>query len=257
MSHASDSLTGKTALVTGASRGIGRAIALALGRLGAHVAVHYNAASDAADDVADLIRAAGGQAWTLRADLSAPEAASDLARDLRQTLLERNGDGGLDILVNNAGVSLRALLTDVTPQDFDRVLQVNLKSPFFLIQHCLPFLRDNGRIINISSMGTRAAYPEMSVYAPAKAGLEALSLLLAAELGARGITVNAVLPGATSTDLNQRARDPEISQVIAKTIALGRVGQPEDIADIVAFLASHEGRWITGQSIDATGGQRL
>lgn len=257
MSHASDSLTGKTALVTGASRGIGRAIALALGQRGAHVAVHYNAASDAADDVADLIRAAGGQAWTLRADLSAPEAASDLARDLRQTLLERNGDGGLDILVNNAGVGLRALLADVTPQDFDRVLQVNLKSPFFLIQHCLPFLRDNGRIINISSMGTRAAYPEMSVYAPAKAGLEALSLLLAAELGARGITVNAVLPGATSTDLNQRARDPEISQVIAKTIALGRVGQPEDIADIVAFLASHEGRWITGQSIDATGGQRL
>jgi NAD(P)-dependent dehydrogenase (short-subunit alcohol dehydrogenase family) len=257
MSHASDSLTGKTALVTGASRGIGRAIALALGRRGAHVAVHYNAASDAADEVADLIRAAGGQAWTLRADLSAPEAASDLARDLRQTLLERNGDGGLDILVNNAGVGLRALLADVTPQDFDHVLQVNLKSPFFLIQHCLPFLRDNGRIINISSMGTRAAYPEMSVYAPAKAGLEALSLLLAAELGARGITVNAVLPGATSTDLNQRARDPEISQVIAKTIALGRVGQPEDIADIVAFLASHEGRWITGQSIDATGGQRL
>lgn len=257
MSHASDSLTGKTALVTGASRGIGRAIALALGRRGAHVAVHYNAASDAADEVADLIRAAGGQAWTLRADLSAPEAASDLARDLRQTLLERNGDGGLDILVNNAGVGLRALLADVTPQDFDRVLQVNLKSPFFLIQHCLPFLRDNGRIINISSMGTRAAYPEMSVYAPAKAGLETLSLLLAAELGARGITVNAVLPGATSTDLNQRARDPEISQVIAKTIALGRVGQPEDIADIVAFLASHEGRWITGQSIDATGGQRL
>ncbi|WP_315129983.1 SDR family oxidoreductase [Achromobacter marplatensis] len=257
MSHAPDSLTGKTALVTGASRGIGRAIALALGRRGAHVAVHYNAASDAADEVADLIRAAGGQAWTLRADLSAPEAASDLARDLRQTLLERNGDGGLDILVNNAGVGLRALLADVTPQDFDHVLQVNLKSPFFLIQHCLPFLRDNGRIINISSMGTRAAYPEMSVYAPAKAGLEALSLLLAAELGARGITVNAVLPGATSTDLNQRARDPEISQIIAKTIALGRVGQPEDIADIVAFLASHEGRWITGQSIDATGGQRL
>ena len=159
--------------------------------------------------------------------------------------------------MNNAGVGLRALLADVTPQDFDRVLQVNLKSPFFLIQHCLPFLRDNGRIINISSMGTWAAYPEMSVYAPAKAGLEALSLLLAAELGARGITVNAVLPGATSTDLNQRARDPEISQVIAKTIALGRVGQPQDIADIVAFLASHEGRWITGQSIDATGGQRL
>ncbi|KAG1436590.1 hypothetical protein G6F57_020593 [Rhizopus arrhizus] len=103
MSHASDSLTGKTALVTGASRGIGRAIALALGRRGAHVAVHYNAASDAADDAADRLPAAGGQAWPRRADLSAPEAASGLARDLRQTLLERNGDGGLDILVNNAG----------------------------------------------------------------------------------------------------------------------------------------------------------
>lgn len=257
MSPTPDSLAGKTALVTGASRGIGRAIALALGRRGAHVAVHYNAAADAAEDVAQQILDAGGQAWTLQADLSAPDAAADLVRDLRQTLHERNGDSGLDILVNNAGVGLRARLADVTPQDFDRVLQVNLKTPFFLIQHCLPLLRNPGRIINISSMGTRAAYPEMSVYAPAKAGLEALTLLLASELGARGITVNAVLPGATATDLNARARDPEISRVIAQTIALGRVGQPDDIADIVAFLASHEGRWVTGQSIDATGGQRL
>jgi len=257
MSQPTDSLIGKTALVTGASRGIGRAIALALGRRGAHVAVHYNAADLAAVEVADLIRGAGGQAWTLQADLSHPDGPAKLAHDMRRTLRECNGDDGLDILVNNAGVGLRAVLSDVTPQDFDRVLQVNLKSPFFLIQQSLPFLRDNGRIINISSMGTRAAYPEMSVYAPAKAGLEALSLLLAAELGPRGITVNAVLPGATSTDLNPRARDPEISQVIAKSVALGRVGQPEDIADIVAFLASHEGRWITGQRIDATGGQRL
>ena len=252
-----DSLVGKTALVTGASRGIGRAIALALGKRGAHVAVHYNAAGDAAIEVAGLIQREGGHAWTLQADLSQADGAATLARELRRTLLERNGVDGLDILVNNAGVGLRALLADVTPQDFDRVLQVNLKSPFFLIQQTLPFLRDNGRIINISSMGTRAAYPEMSVYAPAKAGLEALSLLLAQQLGERGITVNAVLPGATSTDLNPRARDPELSRVIAKSVALGRVGQPEDIADIVAFLASDQGRWITGQRIDATGGQRL
>ncbi|MGV2864026.1 SDR family oxidoreductase [Achromobacter sp. AGC39] len=256
-SQASDSLIGKTALITGASRGIGRAIALALGRRGAHVAVHYHAAGDAAIEVAGLIQRQGGQAWTLQADLSQADGAATLARDLRRTLLERNGTDGLDILVNNAGVGLRALLADVTPQDFDRLLQVNLKSPFFLIQQTLPFLRDNGRIINISSMGTRAAYPEMSVYAPAKAGLEALSLLLAQQLGERGITVNAVLPGATRTDLNPRARDPELSRVIAKSVALGRVGQPEDIADIVAFLASDEGRWITGQRIDATGGQRL
>lgn len=252
-----DSLAGKTALVTGASRGIGRAIALALGRRGARVAVHYNAASDAADEVVRQIEAAGGQAWALQADLAQADAAAVLARSLRASLKERYTDDGLDILVNNAGVGLRARLPEVTPDAFDRVLQVNLKTPFFLIQQTLPFLRDHGRIVNVSSMGTRAAYPEMSVYAPAKAGLEALTLLLASELGERGITVNAVLPGATATDLNARARDPEQSKVIAKTIALGRVGQPEDIADIVAFLASHEGRWITGQSIDATGGQRL
>ncbi len=250
-------LAGKTALVTGASRGIGRAIALALGRRGARVAVHYTAASDSADEVISQIQAAGGEAWALQADLSQANAAAALASELRASLKERYADDGLDILVNNAGVGLRARLPEVTPEAFDRVLQVNLKTPFFLIQQTLPFLRDHGRIVNISSMGTRAAYPEMSVYAPAKAGLEALTLLLAGELGERGITINAVLPGATATDLNARARDPEQSKVIAKTIALGRVGQPEDIADIVAFLASHEGRWITGQSIDATGGQRL
>lgn len=257
MSHTKDSLAGKTALVTGGSRGIGRAIALALGRRGAHVAVHYNAAREAADEVVSLIRDAGGRAWTLQADLASSDAAEILAGALRHTLQQHTGADALDILVNNAGVGLRARLADVKPDDFDRVLQVNLKTPFFLIQHCLPFLRDGGRIINISSMGTRAAYPEMSVYAPAKAGLEALTLLLASDLGARGITVNAVLPGATATDMNTRARDPDISRAIAQTIALGRVGQPEDIADIVAFLASNEGRWVTGQSIDATGGQRL
>ncbi|MGE6915234.1 SDR family oxidoreductase [Achromobacter kerstersii] len=257
MSHTKDSLAGKTALVTGGSRGIGRAIALALGRRGAHVAVHYNAAREAADEVVSLIRDAGGRAWTLQADLASSDAAEILAGALRHTLQQHTGADALDILVNNAGVGLRARLADVKPDDFDRVLQVNLKTPFFLIQHCLPFLRDGGRIVNISSMGTRAAYPEMSVYAPAKAGLEALTLLLASDLGARGITVNAVLPGATATDMNTRARDPDISRAIAQTIALGRVGQPEDIADIVAFLASNEGRWVTGQSIDATGGQRL
>ena len=257
MSAAPDSLAGKTALVTGGSRGIGRAIALALGRRGARVAVHYHAAAGAAAEVVGQIEAAGGQAWALQADLADPDAAAGLAADALASLRERTGEDGLDILVNNAGVGLRARLPQVTPQDFDRVLQVNLKTPFFLIQHCLPFLRDGGRIINISSMGTRAAYPEMSVYAPAKAGLEALTLLLASELGARGLRSVAVAPGSTAFTVMPRARDPELSRAIAQTIALGRVGQPGDIADIVAFLASHEGRWVTGQSIDATGGQRL
>ncbi|WP_233236543.1 SDR family oxidoreductase [Bordetella sp. LUAb4] len=249
-------LTGKIALVTGASRGIGRAIAWALAEQGARVIIHYKQAEDAAASLAGRIREQGGQAWTVAADLAAPDGHIVLATGVAAILREAGADA-LDVLVNNAGVGLRARIADVRPEDFDRVLQVNLKTPFFLIQKLLPVLRDGGRIINVSSMGTRAAYPEMSVYAPAKAGLEALTLLLAAELGERGITVNAVLPGATATDLNERARDPEKAKVIAQTVALGRVGQPDDIADIVAFLASDAGRWVTGQRIDATGGQRL
>ncbi|MFA9284802.1 SDR family oxidoreductase [Comamonas sp. SY3] len=249
-------LTGKIALVTGASRGIGRAIAIALAEQGARIILHYHQAGDAADGLASEIRAQGGEAWTVAADLSAADGASELAHAVKAIVRDTSA-GGLDILVNNAGVGLRARIADVREEDFDRVLQVNLKTPFFLIQQLLPVLRDGGRIINVSSMGTRAAYPEMSVYAPAKGGLEALTLLLAAELGPRNITVNAVLPGATATDLNQRARDPETAKVIAQTVALGRVGQPDDIADIVTFLASNAGRWVTGQNIDATGGQRL
>jgi NAD(P)-dependent dehydrogenase (short-subunit alcohol dehydrogenase family) len=250
-------LSGKIALVTGASRGIGRAIAQTLAARGALVAVHYNAAREAADGVVAAIESAGGSAFALQADLAAPEGAGHLADGLRDALLRRSGSENFDILVNNAGVGLRARVQDVRPADFDRVLQVNLKSPFFLIQRALAVLNDDGRIVNISSIGTRASYPEMSVYAPAKAGLEALTLLLATELGPRGITVNAVLPGATATDLNKRASDPVLAVEIAKTIALGRVGQAQDVADVVAFLASPQGGWVTGQSLDASGGQRL
>ncbi|WP_425596135.1 SDR family oxidoreductase [Pandoraea apista] len=250
-------LDGKVALVTGASRGIGRAIATALAARGATVAVHYNAAAGEADALVARLRAEGVRAFAVQADLSSPDGANALVERFVGALAAHDLPPQFDILVNNAGVGLRSRLDAVTPADFDRVLQVNLKSPFFLIQHALRHLRDGGRIVNISSIGTRAAYPEMSVYAPAKAGLEALTLLLAADLGVRGITVNAVLPGATATDLNKRASDPVAREAIAQTVALGRVGEPRDIADIVAFLASDAGRWITGQSLDASGGQRL
>lgn len=264
--HALAPLHGKIALVTGASRGIGRAIARLLATRGAMVAVHYNAGREQADALVQDIHTQGGRAFAVQADLSSPHGAAALSDAFESALraktaseaAERSGDAGcFDILVNNAGVGLRATIGDVTEEQFDQVMQVNFKTPFFLIQHLLPKLRSNGRIINVSSMGTRAAYPEMSVYAPAKAALESLTLLLASELGPRGITVNSVLPGATATDLNARAQDPEVARTIAQSIALGRVGQPEDIAGIVAFLASDDARWVTGQRIDASGGQRL
>jgi 3-oxoacyl-[acyl-carrier protein] reductase len=250
-------LAGKIALVTGAGRGIGRAIALRLGAEGAVVAVHYNASAEAAQRVAATITHAGGTAFTLAADLADMPSARALIPSLQAELQRRFGVPQFDILVNNAGIGGGGAIETVTEAIFDRVMQVNLKAPFFLIQQALTLLRDHGRIINISSIGTRSAYPRMAAYSPAKAGLEALSLLLASHLGPRGITVNAVLPGATVTDMNAGARDPVTSREIAATVALRRVGQPEDIADIVAFLASDRGRWITGQCIDASGGQRI
>jgi NAD(P)-dependent dehydrogenase (short-subunit alcohol dehydrogenase family) len=250
-------LAGKIALVTGASRGIGLAIASRLASDGAEVAVHYNAAGGAAAAVVADIVAAGGAAFPLQGNLSERGGAAALARNFTELLNARHGKPAFDILVNNAGVSQRAVIEEVSEDDLDHILQVNLKSPFFLIKALLPHLRDGGRIINISSMGTRAAFPFMAAYAPAKAGLEALSRLLAVHLGGRRITVNSVLPGATATDMNEGARDPVKSRAVAGTIALGRVGQPDDIARVVAFLASDDGGWVTGQAIDASGGQRL
>jgi len=250
-------LAGKIALVTGASRGIGRAIALRLAGDGAVVAVHYHSAEDAARVVVSEIVAAGGTAFALKADLSVQGGAAGLAATFTAELIKRYGKPTFDILVNNAGVGKRATIEEITEDDFERVLQTNLKSPFFLIKALSRHLRDGGRIVNISSMGTRAAYPTMAAYAPAKAGLEALSRLLAVHLGGRQITVNSVMPGATATDMNANARDPVASRAVASTIALGRVGQPGDIAKVVAFLASDDGGWVTGQQIDASGGQRL
>ncbi len=250
-------LTGKIALVTGASRGIGRAIALRLAAEDAMVVVHYNASAQQAEAVAAEIVEAGGRAFTLKADLSDRGGATALTQSLSSELSRLFGVPAFDILVNNAGVGMRATIENVTEDDFDRILLVNLRTPFFLIKSLLPHLKDGGRIINVSSMGVRAAYPDMAAYAPAKAGLEALTQLLAAHVGHRGITVNSVRPGATATDMNKRASDPELGRRIAETIALRRVGQPDDIARVVAFLASADGGWVTGQQIDASGGQRL
>lgn len=247
----------KIALVTGASRGIGRATALKLAQDGFTVAVHYNTATKEAQKTIEDIISAGGKAFLIQADLSVSGSAKDLVKQFLHQLSEHRLPQQLHVLVNNAGIGGRKQIEDVSEAEFDQILQVNLKSPFFIIQGLLPYIADHGRIINVSSMGTRVAYPGMSVYAPSKAGLEALTLLLAQQLGERGITVNSVLPGATATDLNARARDPKVAQEIAATVALKRVGQPEDIAATISLLASEDARWITGQQIDASGGQRI
>lgn len=247
----------KIALVTGASRGIGRATAEKLAQDGFIVAVHYNTAESEAQQTIQHIKAKGGQAFAVQADLSQSHGAKNLVEHFLSALTAQHLPHQLHVLVNNAGIGGGKQIEDVTEADFDKILQVNLKSPFFIIQQLLPFMANNGRIINVSSMGTRVAYPGMAIYAPSKAGLEALTLLLAQQLGERGITVNSVLPGATATDLNARARDPIIAKEIAATVALKRVGQPEDIAATISLLASEEARWITGQQIDASGGQRI
>jgi 3-oxoacyl-[acyl-carrier protein] reductase len=250
-------LADRIALVTGASRGIGRAIAVRLAQDGALVGVHYRAECDKAKETLDLIRLQGGDGFLIAADLADPAGVSQLAAALLGELRTRRNPPKLDILVNNAGIDNRQTIDQVTEADLDRMLQINFKSPFFLIQKLLPVVADGGRIINISSIAARLSFPTMPVYAPAKAALSTLSRILAVHLGPRGITVNAVHPGATSTDLNPAASDPQRSGAIRDSVALGRIAGPDDIAPVVAFLASREGGWITGETIEASGGQAL
>lgn len=257
MSATAQVLAGKVAVVTGASRGIGRSIALAFGRAGAFVVVHCHAAREAAQAVVREIEDAGGAGAVVAADLSLPGAAQVVFTACDEILQNRDGQTGFDILVNNAGIIKRDTIEQVSEADFDQTLQVNLKAPFFLIQEGIKRMRDGGRIINVSSMGTRVAFPAMAAYAPAKAGLEALTTLLAAQLGARGITVNAILPGLTSTDMNPLDPDEGMGAKALPTIALGRLGHPDDIAGTAVFLASDAAAWVTAQRIEVSGGQRL
>ncbi|MEU0539396.1 SDR family oxidoreductase [Nocardia sp. NPDC005978] len=247
-------LTGKTALVTGGGRGIGRAIALRLGRDGARVAVHYNSNADAAKDTVAAIEAAGGTAFAIATPLGVPGDAHAL-----WTAFDAHADG-LDILVNNAGTDgIREPIGGTDEQSFDRVFAVNTKSPFFVTKLGLDRLRDGGRIVNVSTGLTRGAHlPELIAYTMTKAAIDALTGTLAKQLGARGITVNAVAPGAVDTDMNASwLRTPEGHAATAARSPLNRVAQPAEIADIVGFLASHDARWVTGQWIDATGGALL
>ncbi|WP_217141934.1 SDR family oxidoreductase [Streptomyces sp. AC627_RSS907] len=248
---AQGALTGRTALVTGASRGIGRGIAERLGRDGARVAVHYGRNEAAAKETVAAIEAAGGSAFAIGVDLGAPGAAEALWEEF-----DRHADG-LDILVNNAGIGSTRPIGEIGEEEYDAVFAVNVKAPFFLLKHGMKRLRDGGRVINISSgLARSAVMPDNMAYAMTKGALDVFSRDLSKVLGARGITVNSVAPGIIETDntadlLHGSADGWDRAAALS---ALGGVGAPAEVADVVAFLASHGGRWITGSWVDATGG---
>lgn len=246
-------LRGEIALVTGASRGIGRAIAERLGRAGAVVAVHYGHDEAAAAQTRTAIEAAGGEAFLVRSEFGV-----DGDVDLLFTELER-GLGGrrLNILVNNAGILAASPLGEISEEEFERSFSVNLRTPFFITQRALPLLTDGGRIVTISSAVTRIASPFVH-YAMTKGALEVMGRTLAQALGRRGITVNTVSPGVVDTDIGAWVHSsPAVEAGVTASIALARLGQPEDVADVVAFLVSDDARWVTGVTIDASGGQWL
>ncbi|GHF50771.1 SDR family oxidoreductase [Streptomyces griseosporeus] len=248
---------GRTALVTGGSRGIGRAISRRLAREGALVAVHYGHDQTAAERTVKEIQADGGRAFCVHAEFGVPGDADTLWSAFDAALAEHDAPAGLDILVNNAGITLPRPLAQVTEADYDRVFAINTKAPFFVIQRGLGRLRDGGRIINISSVATRVAFPAIVSYTMTKAALDYLTLSLAQELGPRGITVNAVAPGYTETEINPTLAVPGIRRRYSEASVFGRLGDPVDIADVVSFVASDDARWVTGQWIDASGGAHL
>jgi 3-oxoacyl-[acyl-carrier protein] reductase len=252
-------LQDKTALVTGASRGIGRATASAIAEAGAHVLVHYGRSAQEAESLVAGIRAKGGRADAIKADLGTPEGATLLAREVRSIVGER-----LDVLVSNAGISKAATIKDHTVEDFDNFFATNVRSPFFLVQQLIPILGEGSNIIVISSIGARAVVgkpgvdnPSLLAYASTKGALETLVKNWAAILGPQGIRVNAVAPGVIDTDMSNFAKTEAGREVTLGMQALKRIGKPEDVADVVAFLASDAARWITGASIPVDGGSKL
>ncbi|RCW49055.1 SDR family oxidoreductase [Paenibacillus prosopidis] len=251
-------LKNKVALVTGASRGIGRAVAMRLAQEGALIAIHYGKKRELAEEVVREIERSGGSAFTLGAELGSLDGIQVLYEALDEALKERTGDNRFDILVNNAGIALAASIEETTEEAFDEIMTVNVKAPFFLTQQALPRLRDEGRIINLSSAVTRISLPAIPAYSMTKGAINSLTLALSNQLGPRGITINAIQPGFVATDMNTALlQDPAGRKFGADFSIFGRWGQPEDIADVAAFLASPDSRWVTGQLIDASGGSHL
>lgn len=253
-------LVGKIAVVTGSSRGIGRAIAEKFASEAAFVVVHSSRENDAAFSALKAIITRGGQGIALAADLSVVSQIEQFYQALDTALTEHMGTPQLDILVNNAGINADAPYQQMTEEQFDRIFAVNVKGAFFMTQMALARMRDQGRIINLSSFASRHASPSPYTlsYSMTKGALDSFTVALAGDLGKRGITANTIAPATVETDMNRRfISDPKVRGGIEAETALRRLGSVEDIADIALFLASQESRWVTGQYIEATGGFRI
>jgi 3-oxoacyl-[acyl-carrier protein] reductase len=245
-------LVSRTALVTGASRGIGRATARALAAAGARVIVHYGSAAREAESLVAEIRAAGGKADAVGADLGAVDGAHKLAAAVRKLVGER-----LDILVANAGVATAASIEEQTVEDFDRMFAVNVRAPFFLVQQLLPLFGEGSSIILLSSLAARASVGVLPAYSATKGAIDTLVKHFGALLGPRGIRVNAVAPGVIDTDMSSFVRSDEGRDYTLGIQAFKRIGQADDVADVIAFLASDASRWVTGDTIQAGGGSKI
>lgn len=247
----------KIALVTGGSRGIGQAISIKLAEAGFFTIVHYAEREESAQLTLEKIRKAGGDCALVKANFKNPIAVPKLFEDVDQ-ILRSLSVKKIDVLVNNAGIGWIQDFEKMNSTEFDELISVNLKSPFFVTQNALERINDGGRIINLTSIVTRMAMPAVPAYSMTKAALDSMTLWLAKQLGPRQITVNSVAPGIVNTEMNAGSlRDPESHKYMASLSTFNRVGEPRDIADVVAFLASDEARWISGQRIEVSGGSFL
>ncbi|SDM52331.1 3-oxoacyl-[acyl-carrier protein] reductase [Catalinimonas alkaloidigena] len=240
-------LSQKIALVTGASRGIGAEIAKELARAGAHVVVNYAGGKEAADQVVEEIKAEGGEAIALQADVS----QSDQVTKLFDQVLAHYGK--LDILVNNAGVMLNSLIKDTTDEQFAKQMDINVKGVFYALREAATKLADGGSVINFSTSVTRIMLPTYGPYVATKAAVEQLTRVFSKEIGSRGINVNSVSPGPTNTALFTKGKPQEAIDRLASLSAFNRIGEPDDIARVVVFLASDEAKWISAQNIGING----